>query len=108
MVQRYNSEESMWDEWPNCMAKAQDQLRDKYPSIQSSSWSFNEGWVNKTANTYRVNISFTAFDEDLKNIVLVNTSFLGSYGQEGTSDSTSEKLIVEYDAWDKKYVPKSG
>lgn len=108
MVQRYISEESMWDEWPEFIAHAQDHIREKYPSLPSSSWSFNEGWVNKTSLKYQVNISFTAYDEELKDIILVNTSFQGYFGQQLTSAATSERLIVEYDAWDKKYVPKAG
>ncbi|EKN3948561.1 hypothetical protein RSJ44_004724 [Yersinia enterocolitica] len=109
MIKKYTTEESMWDEWPSVMLASLEQLRSKYPNINSDSWNFYEGWANFNNSSLKMNVSFTAFDKSLNEIILVNivTTSKDVTNDEGYSVSASERHIVEYDPFGKSYVIQS-
>ncbi len=109
MVKKYTTEESLWDEWPSVMSASLEQLRNKYSHINSGSWNFHTGWANLNNPSFRMNISFTTFDESINEIILVNVVTVSENvsQNDGYSVSVSERRIVEYDPFGKSYVIQS-
>ncbi|MCU6522009.1 hypothetical protein [Klebsiella quasipneumoniae] len=106
IVYKSHQEDDIWCEFGSAYELIRRSLDEKFPQIAKSNWSFEKAYVNWYGSTYHVSASFTRYDDELKEVVLVSCSAEGSQNNEEISISCGERVPVEFDSFNREYRKK--
>lgn len=106
MKRVYHDEDDIWSDYGKAFEQIRRSLKEKYPHVDIDSWNFDKAYISNGANEYTVSSLFTAFDIEMKEIVLVNASAKCSLISDEISASCGDRMAVDWDILKKEYVLK--
>jgi hypothetical protein len=107
-VYRNEQEDDLWCEYGSAYESIRAILAKDYPEQKSTAWALEKAYVNWRGDFYTVSATFTRFDEDLKEVVMVSCNAEGNRKSELIKTVCGKPIRVEYDYWKKEYSPKVG
>lgn len=106
-VYKRNEEDEVWSDYGNAYTAIRYCIENKYPCTEMSSWGFNKAYITPNGSVYTVNASFTRFDTELKELVMVSCQARVNPGEDGMLLSCSERIPIEFDDNSESYRIKS-
>ncbi|HDR2560611.1 TPA: hypothetical protein QCI09_002410 [Enterobacter ludwigii] len=105
-VYRNDQEDDLWCEYGSAYETIRAILNETYPPLERSEWSLDKAYVSWRGDSYTVSATFTRFDEEVKDVVMVGCNAEGSRRSEDINTVCGKPIRVEYDFWKKEYSPK--
>lgn len=105
-IYRTDEEDDLWCEYGTAYEAIREMLKKSFTEQTKSTWSMDKAYVNWRGQNYSINVIFTRYDEDFKDVVMVGCSAEGGQNREITNVSCGKPKPVEYDPWKNEYIPK--
>ncbi len=105
-VFRASEEDELWAGYDKAYSAILNCLSKEFPSDGKSTWNFQRGYVTCRSNSYAVSASFTRYDKELQDIVMVGCSAEVKVDNDEVSTSCSRRVVVEFDPLRQEYITK--
>lgn len=105
-IYKNDEEEDLWNEYGSAYGAIWDILKETFAEHTKSKWALDKAYTHWRGNSYTISATFTRFDEELKDVVMVCCNAEGNRKRETINTSYGKLIRVEYDFWKKEYKPK--
>lgn len=107
MLSRYKEDQEgdLWSDYGSAYEEIRKAIVNAWPHLDIDKCRFDHAYVKWFGKEYTLSATFTVFDTEIRETVLIGCTTTAIQGKEGFKTSCGQRTAVEYDGWKKEYVP---